>query len=288
VSSTERLNHDSPASIRSFLESRELAPRKRWGQNFLINRGAREKIVALLGAENGMRVWEIGPGLGAMSELLLDAGADLTAFEIDPAYGIWLRESLESRGLTLVEGDVLKSWEAEWEKHRPDRVLGNLPYNAASAVIAAFIESDRLADRCVFTVQDEMGQRIIAAPGSRDYSSFSILCQTGARITDGGRLSPGSFYPAPRVRSRIVALEPARPHGSILDGPVFRRIVRTLFASRRKTLGNNLIAAASIRDFPNVDAVRSAFEAEGIDLRRRPETVSPSEWVAVANRVVRS
>ena len=281
------LNHDSPASIRAFLESRDLAPRKRWGQNFLINRGAREKIVGLLDAGPGLSAWEIGPGLGAMSALILDSGARLTVFEIDPAYREWLAESLgASADMEIVPGDVMKTWEDRWDRSPPDRILGNLPYNAASAIIAAFIESGKTAPVMVFTVQDEMGRRMMAEPGGKDYSSFTVLCRTAARVIDGGRLTPGSFYPPPRVHSRIIVLRPEATFGAIADPPLFRALVRRMFASRRKTIGNNLKAAASLgRPLPGAEALAAAFAAEGIDLGRRPETVGPGQWVSLANRL---
>lgn len=220
-----------------------------------------------------------------MSTSILDAGSSLTVFEIDPAYCLWLQESLGGKGLKLVEGDVMKSWMKEWENTVPDRVLGNLPYNTASAIIAAFIESGRLAPVSVFTVQDEMGQRMTASPGTKSFSSFSVLCQTGALVKDGGRLSPGSFYPAPRVRSRIVVLRPAEACGHIENPVEFRLLVRSMFTSRRKTLSNNLKSAARLKGFPDGEKIKEAFYAENIDLSRRPETVSPSEWVAVSNRI---
>lgn len=282
------MNHDSPASIRSLLESRSLAPRKRWGQNFLINRGAREKILSLLDVEAGQTVWEIGGGLGAMSRLLLDRGVNLTIFEIDPAYCLWLEEYLAPGSVNIVQGNVMNTWPEQWQKSPPQRILGNLPYNMASAVIASFIETGKMAPLNVFTVQDEMGQRMKAAAGTKNYSSFSVLCQSAAGITDGGRLSPGSFYPAPRVHSRIVLLRPGEPCGTIHNPKLFRLLVRALFSSRRKTLANNLKAAALNRHFPELEAVKRAFDTLGIELSRRPETVSPEEWVALSNSIALS
>lgn len=222
-----------------------------------------------------------------MSESIVAAGGDLTVFEIDPAYCEWLQESLGGSGIRIINGDVTRTWMDEWERHPPDRILGNLPYNAASAIIAAFIENRRMAPRSVFTVQDEMGMRMNAGTGSKDYSSFTVLCRTAAVIGDGGRLAPGSFYPAPRVKSRIVTMEPAEPCGAIINPDQFRLIVRSLFASRRKTLSNNLNASSSIRGFPDISVLRGAFADESIDLSRRPETVEPCQWVAVANRAAR-
>lgn len=220
-----------------------------------------------------------------MSSNILDIGALLTAFEIDPAYCQWLKEYLGHRGLVLIQGDVTKNWMGEWDRRKPDRVLGNLPYNAASAIIAAFIESGRQAELSVFTVQDEMGLRITASPGTKDYSSFSVLCQTGADVKDGGRLSPGSFYPAPRVISRIIAMRPSEKHGHIINSEQFRLLVRSMFSSRRKTLNNNILTASGLPGFPDMESVKEAFLAENIELSQRAERVSPSEWVAVANRI---
>lgn len=221
-----------------------------------------------------------------MSSSILKLGASLTVFEIDPAYCLWLREYLGPRGMSLIEGDVTRNWMPEWDRSRPDRVLGNLPYNAASAIIAAFIESKRMAEVSVFTVQDEMGTRITASPGTKDYSSFSVLCQTGADVKDGGRLSPGSFYPAPRVRSRIIAMRPSEKFGHIKNHDQFRLLVRSMFSSRRKTLNNNILTASNLPGFPDIELVKEAFSAENIELSQRAERVSPGEWVAVANRLV--
>ena len=281
--SRHQINHDSPSSIRQFLRTRGLAPRKRWGQNFLINPALRRRIIKLLDIHRGAAVWEIGPGLGAMSRELLENGADLTVFEIDPEYCRWLRESLAASGLKIIPGDIIETWNREWERRMPDRVLGNLPYNAASAVIASFIETGCLAPRSVFTVQDEMGLRMIAKPNTKAYSSFSVLCQTAARITDGGRAAPGSFYPAPRVRSRVVMLEPAELWGEIRNPERLRLLVRAMFASRRKTLRNNLKAAASQLRFANLEKVEQVLIENGINPSRRAETVSPGEWTALAN-----
>lgn len=282
-----QLNHDSPTSIRNLLAREGIAARKRWGQNFLVNRGLREKIINYLEIEPGMHTWEIGPGLGAMSEMLVLAGSSATLFEIDPAYCRLLRARLvlanRAPNVDIVEGDIMRTWTAQWETAVPDRVLGNLPYNAASAIIASFIESGCLARRCVFTVQDEMGKRMTALPNSGDYSPFSILCQTACRLKDGGRISPGSFFPVPRVHSRIVIMEPAILCGEIANPTLFRMIVRQLFVSRRKTLANNIEAAARRTGFPPAALIKEAFESLGIVLNARPENISPDQWVAAAN-----
>ena len=249
----------------------------------MISPGLRRRSIDLLDMQRGAAVWEIGPGLGAVSRELLEGGADLTVFEIDPEYCRWLEESLGGSRMRIIPGDIIATWSRERERRAPERVLGNLPYNAASAVIASFIETGSLAPRSVFTVQDEMGLRMIAKPNTKAYSSFSVLCQTAAIITDAGRAAPGSFYPAPRVHSRVMIMEPAAPWGEIRAPERLRLLVRAMFASRRKTLRNNLKAASSRLGFPDSSPVEQALIENGISPARRAETVSPGEWAAVAN-----
>ncbi|WP_306766989.1 16S rRNA (adenine(1518)-N(6)/adenine(1519)-N(6))-dimethyltransferase RsmA [Olavius algarvensis spirochete endosymbiont] len=274
--------------MRSFLAKRKLAPRRRWGQNFLINRGAREKLISHLEIVPGQKIWEIGAGLGAMSEMILDRGAQLTVFEIDSAYCDWLNEYLRGREICVLEGDVMKNWRAQRDKHKIDRILGNLPYNVASATISALIENRCLTPINIFVVQEEMCERIISKPGLKTYSSFSVLCQTGAIINDIGRLSPGSFYPRPRVNSRMILMRPAEPYGRIEDPAQFRLLVRTSFSSRRKILSNCLDRLDSLTKFPTKESVKEAFHAEKINLRQRPEAISPGQWVTLSNRIAKS
>ena len=232
-------------------------------------------------------IWEIGPGLGAMSEMILDKGAQLTAFEIDSAYCNWLNEYLGGRGIRVLEGDVMKNWRAQRDKQKADRILGNLPYNLASLTISTFIENGCLAPINIFIVQEEMSERMNSKPGLKTYSSFSVLCQTSAVICDIGRLSPGSFYPRPRINSRIILMRPAKPYGRIGNSSQFRLLVRTLFSSRRKILSNNLGTLSNLADFPDKESIREAFHAEKISLRQRPETISPGQWITLSNRIAK-
>ncbi len=265
-----------------------LGPRKRWGQNFLINRGAREKIIKLLDIQENERVWEIGPGLGAMTKMAAEFPADLTAFEIDPGYVEYLGRAMkEYPRFRIISGDVLKTWKNEAQSAgKPDKVLGNLPYNAASAIIADFIENDLFPSRLVLTVQSEMGDRMTAEYGTKNYSSFSILCQSAFDVKDCGVLNPGSFYPVPRVASRIVMLTPHGKYNEMKDPELFHRLIRDIFVSRRKTLRNNLTAMAGqrFRDFSK-ETLFDCFEQEGIPLTLRPEKVPVETYVRISDRL---
>ena len=165
-------------------------------------------------------------------------------------------------------------------------MLGNLPYNAASAIIADFIENDLLPERLVLTVQSEMGDRMTASCGSKNYSSFSILCQSAFDVKDCGVLNPGSFYPVPRVGSKIIMLTPHGKYSDMKDSVLFHHLMRDIFISRRKTIRNNLTSMAGQR-FQRFgkDALFQAFEEEGIDLTLRPERVSVESYIRISDRL---
>lgn len=253
---------------------------KRFGQNFLVNRRARERILeaveALLPASG--RLWEIGPGLGSMTSLALDAGHSLTAFEIDRGFSRLLcRIFASEQGFRLVEGDFLKTWEAEFEASgAPGLIFGNLPYNAASAFVASLLEGfdgrGLPPPPMVYTVQKEAAARMAASPGTKDYSSFSVLCASSCRVKILFDLSGGSFWPVPQVTSSVLSMEPAEPLVARGELPGFSRFVRSAFASRRKTLKNNAVAAG----FP-ASAVAEAIGSLGKPEAVRAEALEPEE-----------
>jgi 16S rRNA (adenine1518-N6/adenine1519-N6)-dimethyltransferase len=212
---------------------------KKLGQNFLINPMARKQILDALELQEDDGVWEIGPGLGAMTRGLLDRGAVVTAFELDKGFCAALTELFAGEPrFTLIQGDALKTWPLV--ENKAPYLFGNLPYNIAAALLGDFIEKRRFFNRIVATVQREVAARMIARPGSKDYSSFSVLCGSVYRIKPLMILKGPSFYPAPRVDSQAVRFdllpEPERTAAS----PMFMPLVRALFASRRKTVKNNL------------------------------------------------
>lgn len=281
------LNYDSPKALQEFLNDRGFNTLKRWGQNFLINAGARRQIIAALELEPGEPVWEIGPGLGALTHHLVEGGHGVTAFEIDPGYAAFLRDEFGGRpGFSVVEGDVVKTWKTAvptLAKTSSIKTVGNLPYNAASAIVADFLEGGFFPEILVVTVQLEMAERMTAKPGTKNYSSFSVLCQSVFGVEDVVTLRPGSFYPPPEVTSRVVRM---RPHGRYpgLDVTRFSMLARECFSSRRKTLRNNLPRAAAALRVSDA-ALTEAFSAAGIDLGLRAETLTVDQFVRVFSLV---
>lgn len=272
------VNYDSPTELRDYLQSGNLSMKKRFGQNFLINRGAREKIISTLPIESGDSIWEIGPGLGAMTWHLLEMKANLTVFEIDHGFIKALNTFYgELSNFKLIEGDFLKNFRriSTMDIESPDYIIGNLPYVSGSVMIAEIVKSEIQPRRMVFTLQKEVGRRMAAKPGSKDYSSFSLVCQSKYDVSMRGELKPGSFYPKPAVNSAIVEL---RPHGHFDPGKpeVYYQLIDDLFRARRKKISNNLSGGRIAADYGEA-AVFSALEKSKIDESCRGETLSVAE-----------
>lgn len=200
-------------------------------------------------------------------------------------------------GFRLYEGDFVRTWPAAMaEGGRPERVFGNLPYNAAGAIVAALIEgaedgcradpaagggrkAERAAPRpplMVFTVQKEAAQRMAAKPGTKSYAAFTVLCQSAYQVKLAFDLPPGVFWPQPRVTSSVVVMR-ASPEPLACAGSLdFTRFTRAAFSSRRKTLRNNLKAAGW-----GDEALAAAAERSGLGMELRAEALSPAELAAL-------
>jgi 16S rRNA (adenine1518-N6/adenine1519-N6)-dimethyltransferase len=275
------INYDSPRELRAFLEKNGLGMRKKFGQNFLVNPMAREQLIEALDIGPGDAVWEIGSGLGAMTKSLLERGASVRAFEIDPAFSRILKELFGARGnFSLIEGDVLKTWVQQEEA---PYLLGNLPYNIGAALLGDFIEKGRFFKRMVVTVQKEVADRMIARPGSKEYSSFSILCSSVYSLTPLKVIKGAAFYPVPRVDSRGVRLD-LLPQEARTKPPLFYPLVRALFSSRRKTIKNTLSAFvfATILKEKDGEAVQEILKSSGLAGDRRPETLDVGDFTRLA------
>ena len=277
-------DYDSPAKLKSFLDEHGLSMQKRFGQNFLINRAAREKIADALDISSDMRVWEVGAGLGALTETLLEKGAaPLTAFEIDRGFAallpVFFEHEQQAGRFALVEGDALKNWQPAINKHgMPERFCGNLPYNIAATLIADTICAGVRFSRCVFTVQKEVALRMAAGEGSADYSAFSVLCRWAYIVKPLFDLAPGNFWPRPDVDSRVVLFERRTDFQMCKDPQRFVRLVHAAFAHRRKTMKNNVAAF-----FGGAQQADAALTSAGIDPAARAETVSVEQFFRLAD-----
>jgi len=275
-------NFNSASDLRAFLDEKALGMRKKFGQNFLINPAIRRSLADALEARAGESVWEVGAGLGAMTSLLLEKGLRVTAFEIDPGFAGLLNDFFAAGGnFTLIEGDVLKTWPG---LPPVPYFLGNLPYNIAAALLADFIVKRRFFRRMVVTVQREVAMRMVAAPGSPEYSSFSVLCASVYDVEPLMVIKSASFYPRPNVDSQAVLME-------LRDGadrplpPCFHPMLRGLFSARRKTVKNNLAAFIASRGRCRgslQSALDDIFAKSNLYGDERAETLSFEDFAALA------
>ena len=270
----------SPAVTRHILKSFGLHASKRLGQNFLVDGAVVKDIVAAAEIVAGDRVLEIGPGIGTLTQGLLEAGAHVTAVELDKKLPAVLAETLASyEHLCVVPGDILKTDIRALMENQPFKVAANLPYYITTPILLALLEQRLPITHIVTMVQKEVAERMIAAPGSKIYGALSVAVQyhTEPRIVRD--VAPRSFIPAPEVASAVIACRKReKPPVEVEDERMFFRVVRAAFGQRRKTLANALLGVGASKT-----AVRRALEEAGIDAQRRGETLRLAEFAHLAN-----
>ncbi len=250
---------------------RAVRPKKKWGQNFLRNRGAVEKIVSTVEPRPDELVLEIGPGEGVLTEKLIALGNRVIAIEIDPDLGRRLAarygDRLEIRNEDAVEAPLPPV---------PYRAVGNLPYNAGTPILRRII-ADPNCRRAVFMLQKEVADRVVAKPGTEPYGFLTLYVEAFASAKTVMTLDPKSFYPPPKVRSAVVVLDPRDPGLSSPREEVLE-LVSASFRMRRKKLVNNLTAW---RDLTR-EHVLEAMAAAAIDADARAETLGLMEFDRLA------
>ena len=251
--------------------------KKRFGQHFITDPGILKRIIEFSRVGPGDVIVEIGPGRGALTTRLAKAGRSVTAIEIDSDLIESLRQTVQEN-VEVIEEDALNIDYATLLP-QPFVLVANLPYNVATPLIERFIAA-RTSIRAVTTmVQKEVADRILAAPGGREYGPLSIGVQYYADVEGGFVLPPGAFRPPPKVHSRMIRLE-WKP--DIADKPEFIRFVRNAFTSRRKKLVNNLSVM-----FPQTskNALTHLLEQEGLSDKVRPEELSVEQFLSLFSRL---
>ncbi|MCX8087951.1 MAG: 16S rRNA (adenine(1518)-N(6)/adenine(1519)-N(6))-dimethyltransferase RsmA [Meiothermus ruber] len=268
------MNLTSPKVVRALLDRYGLRADKRFGQNFLVERGYLQKIVDTVGLQPGETVYEVGPGLGTLTRALAEAGANVVSIEMDRRLEAVYVETLAGLPVQIIWGDALAF---DWASLAPQSLFaGNLPYNIATPLITKLLLSGRFR-RIVALVQKEVALRMVARPGTPAYGLLSVRVQYHARARRVVDLPPGAFFPPPKVTSSVVCLEPnERP-----DHPSLFRLVEASFAQRRKTLMNALKAAGY-----TPERVAQALEALRLPLDVRGEALDLPQFEELAERVI--
>ena len=253
---------------------------KKLGQNFLIDARIVQGIVEAAEIKPGDRVLEIGPGIGTLTQGLAEAGADVTAVELDKKLPAVLKETLKAYdNVRIVPGDILKVNIPEIMGEAPFKVAANLPYYITTPILMTLLERRLPITHMVTMVQKEVAERMTAKPGSRIYGALSVAVQYYTEPEIVLDVPPRSFIPAPEVMSVVVSCRVRKePAVAVQDEKLFFRVVKAAFGQRRKTLMNALKGGGFSKE-----AVRDALEQSGIDPTRRGETLTLEEFGRLAD-----
>ncbi|MDZ7266481.1 MAG: 16S rRNA (adenine(1518)-N(6)/adenine(1519)-N(6))-dimethyltransferase RsmA [candidate division KSB1 bacterium] len=252
-------------------------PRRSLGQNFLIDDNVARKIVRALAPQPADVIVEIGPGLGALTRHLVPLGCRCCAIEIDERLLPGLRQQFAAfPNFSLLHADFRQ---VDLQQLFPEggiRLVGNIPYHITSHIVFTAFAQRHLIRDVTLTLQREVAERLVAQPGSKTYGILSVVCQTYARAALLFTLSGHVFRPKPEVESAVVQWRMQPPPLPIAEEAFYLEVVRTVFHQRRKTLRR------SLNKF--LPAPVPAVVA-GIDLQRRPETLSVREMIELANQL---
>jgi len=267
--------------VRAALRGSEFKPRKSRGQNFLVHERVIEAIIGLLDLKPNDGVLEIGPGLGFLTRRLLDGAGQVWAVEVDAFLVDQLRRSALGTDpkFHLIQDDFLEFAPAELLPRMRLKLVGNLPYSIATAVLFRIFEVREQFSSLVLMLQKEVADRVVAKPGTKDYGALSVWCQIHGRVTGKLAVSPEAFFPRPKVRSTVLKIDLLpEPRIDPDDLPALQNLVRAAFGQRRKTLAN---ALTSYLGHERAE-IEKWLCAEKIDPARRGETLTVDEFIGLA------
>ena len=245
-------------------------PRKRFGQHFLADRGIIEAIVDAIDPQPGQAMVEIGPGLAALTQPLVERLGHLTVIELDRDLAVRLRSHAQ---LSVIESDVLKvdfAQVAQAQSATKLRVVGNLPYNISTPILFHLLGFVDVIEDQHFMLQKEVIDRMVARPCTSDYGRLSVMLQWRYAMENVLFVPPQSFTPPPRVDSAVVRMLP-RPDPAAVDVKRLSELVQVAFSQRRKLMRHTLGKWLEEKAYPGV-----------FDVQRRAEEVPVSEYVALA------
>ena len=279
----------TPTVTREILADYQIRLSKALGQNFLIDGNIIEKIVNIAEIRSGDQIIEIGPGIGSLTQALLERIEDgrLFAIEKDERMVQILKELFQAEQLTLIHRDVLDiDWPEFFTENalldKPVKLAANLPYYITTPIIMGLLEARVPVERYVFMVQKEVAERMVAKPGGKDYGALSIAVQYYTRPEICHIVPPSVFIPQPDVKSAIIKLETNEtPPVQLEDERFFFQIVQAIFQQRRKNLKNSLSKAANIR--LDRELIEESLQEMGIPEGTRGEMLDLSEIGQLSN-----
>ena len=255
-----------------------IRPHRQLGQHFLIDTEVVRHMIQAAELGPDTTVLEIGPGLGVVSEALMDIGVRLYLVEVDRVLAQRLaRRFARFDTVRVLTDDFLKLDVARAFSHTPIRVVASLPYQVATPILFRLLEHRTRFPEATVMLQKEVAERVGAGPGTKAYGVLSVLMQLYAEVKTVCTVGPRSFFPAPKVQSQVIKMVfHAQPRVAVQDTHMFTRVVKAAFAQRRKTLRNTLRAAG----FSASEDIAAQLD---LDLQRRGETLGLEEFAALAN-----
>lgn len=267
------------SDVIDLLDQHGLEPSRALGQNFVVDANTVARIARLAGVQPGDRVVEVGAGLGSLTLALLDAGAEVTAVEVDRRLVPVLRQVVEPRGATVVEADATT---ADWQRLLDGpagswTLVANLPYNLATAIVLDVLDRAPEVAELLVMVQKEVGERLAAGPGTKAYGIPSLRVAYWAEAKVVGVVPRTVFHPRPKVDSVLVHLRRHPEPAVAADADLLFRLVRAGFGQRRKMLRRSLAELAAPAD----------FERAGVDPEARAEALDLAAWARLCDAVAR-
>ncbi len=278
------MKRSRPSDVKAILAERAIRPNRVLGQNFLVDQNILAIILTSAHLARTDTVLEIGPGLGVVTERLLDVAGRVVAVEKDPSLAEYLHDTLgPAVRLQLITADALElDLPALLRDEKITHVVSNLPYSAGTRILMEIMAADARPLRLVVMLQLDVAERLIAAPGSKAYGTATIFTQLYYDVWLRKVVSPTCFYPPPDVRSAIVEFyRRAEPVAQPDNTGCFRDLVRWCFSQRRKQIGHILAHAPQTLAAGTDPAI--LLQAAGCRPDQRPETIAVREWVALAN-----
>jgi 16S rRNA (adenine1518-N6/adenine1519-N6)-dimethyltransferase len=250
--------------------------RSRLGQNFLLDHYTAGRIVEASGVTGNDRIIEIGPGRGIMTRFIAEVAKELIAIELDYTLFNNLKKDLIAySNVTVLNMDVM---DCDFSHYEAFKVIANIPYYITTPIIFKLIEEDNKMQSMTLTIQKEVAERIVAPPGNKQYGVLSLMVQYYGKAGILFTIPAGAFRPIPKVDSAVIKIERyENPPVHVDDPALFRKIIKTSFANRRKMLSNSLKTV-----HPDIKMI---MDETGIDPSRRPETLSMEEFANITNAV---
>ena len=255
-----------------------IRPHKRLGQHFLIDADVIQRMVTAAAIRPEDNVLEIGPGLGALSEILVKEAGRLILVEMDALLAERLAARFaRDRHVQMIAADFLRLELKDTFQERSLKVVASLPYNAATPILFRLLDHQTQFPQATVMLQREVAERITASPGTKAYGVLSVLIQLYATTETVCPVGPRSFFPAPQVHSQVIKLIfHKEPRVEVADESLFRQIVKAAFNQRRKTLRN------ALRGVGGAD-LEAVGQRADIDLQRRGETLSLEAFARLTN-----